>query len=55
MALKNSVEQGAFVHYEQMLHFPQCFQNVSAKELSKDVFLENRGKVPQDRVMNHTK
>ena len=23
---KNIVENGAFAHYEQMLHFPQCFQ-----------------------------
>ena len=31
---KNIVENGAFAHYEQMLHFPQCFQRSCTTEAS---------------------
>ena len=32
---ENNVDNGAFAHYEQMLHFLQCFQKSSLTEASK--------------------
>ena len=34
---ENVVENGAFAHYEQMLHFPQYLKLSSATETSKGV------------------
>ena len=37
--VENTVGKGEIAHYEQFLHFPQCFQKASFPEASKGVIM----------------
>ena len=37
---EKSVEKGTFAHYEQMFHFPQCFQRSCTTEAYKGAYYE---------------
>jgi hypothetical protein len=51
MAFKN-VENGAFAHYEQILHFRQCFQeSFSTVKLIKKVNLLSNGLMPSIQLL----
>ena len=49
---ENSVENGAFARYEQMLHFLHCFQIVSATEALKGACVEKRVKLKKQKEIS---
>ena len=48
--VKNIVANGEIAHHYQLLHFPQCFQKLSAPKKSESVCMWERVKVVYYRL-----